>query len=68
MLNLRKIFFNKNNVPHLHFGVGEALPQHVVIGVRNVEELLASGSQVCDRLDNVMRPEANNCNPQLCCW
>ena len=58
---LQQQYCPPSHASHLHFGVCEALPQHVVVGVRDVEELLASGSQVCDGLDNVMRPEANSC-------
>ena len=44
---------------HLHFGLGQAALQLVVVGVRDVEELGAALAEVAHRLEDVVGP-ANN--------
>ena len=41
---------------HLDLGVGQPLPEELIIAVRNVEKLLSSGSQVGDSFDDIMGP------------
>ena len=41
---------------HLHLRLGQPFPQELIIAVRNVEELLSSGSQVGDSFDDIMGP------------